>query len=232
MENHLKSSIRFRRHLWSAFALVLLVGAGAAVFAGVPPSFEDGETLTAQKLNSSFLALEQRITALESLLSPGAIVAFGGSVSEAADGGPPSAPPGWLLCDGSAVSRSTYAALFAAIGINFGLGDGINTFNLPDLRGRFLRGADRGAGRDPDIASRAPSSQGAPSGDVVGSTQEDELRTHRHQQQGSNRLDVANGGAIHVDDVDNNSFAPIYTQYVGGKETRPKNIAVNYLIKY
>ena len=45
-------------------------------------------------------------------------------------------PTGWLLCDGSAVSRTTYADLFAVIGTNFGIGDGSTTFNLPDLRGR------------------------------------------------------------------------------------------------
>jgi microcystin-dependent protein len=50
------------------------------------------------------------------------------------------APAGFLLCDGSAVSRATYAALFAAIGTIWGGGDGINTFNLPDTRGRVLVG--------------------------------------------------------------------------------------------
>ena len=49
-------------------------------------------------------------------------------------------PPGWLTCIGSAVSRTTYAALFAAIGTTYGAGDGTTTFNLPDLRGRFPRG--------------------------------------------------------------------------------------------
>jgi len=51
-------------------------------------------------------------------------------------------PSGWLLCDGTAVSRTTYAALFAAIGIGFGGGDGSTTFNLPDLRGRVIAGID------------------------------------------------------------------------------------------
>jgi microcystin-dependent protein len=51
------------------------------------------------------------------------------------------APIGWVLCDGSAVSRTTYAALFAAIGTTFGAGDGATTFNLPDLRERVPVGA-------------------------------------------------------------------------------------------
>lgn len=54
------------------------------------------------------------------------------------------APLGWLMCDGDAVSRTTYAALFAAIGINWGAGDGSTTFNLPDLQGRVCIGAGTG----------------------------------------------------------------------------------------
>ena len=68
----------------------------------------------------------------------GTIVAFGGSV----------APSGWLLCDGSAVSRTTFADLFTTIGTRWGIGDGTTTFNLPDLRGRFLHG-----GSGPDARS-------------------------------------------------------------------------------
>ena len=49
------------------------------------------------------------------------------------------APSGWLTCDGSAVSRSTHSNLFSAIGTTWGTGDGSTTFNVPDLRGAFLR---------------------------------------------------------------------------------------------
>ena len=55
--------------------------------------------------------------------------------------GAATAPTGWLLCDGSAVSRTTYADLFAVIGTRFGAGNGSTTFNLPDLRNRFVVGA-------------------------------------------------------------------------------------------
>ena len=55
-------------------------------------------------------------------------------------------PAGWLLCDGSAVSRTTYATLYAAIGDTWGAGDGSTTFNLPDLRGRAPIGAGAGSG--------------------------------------------------------------------------------------
>ncbi len=50
-------------------------------------------------------------------------------------------PSGWLLCDGSAIDRTVYAALFSIIGTTFGIGDGTTTFNIPDLRGKFVIGA-------------------------------------------------------------------------------------------
>jgi microcystin-dependent protein len=71
-------------------------------------------------------------TAQTTAAPPGAITAFGAS----------SAPTGWLTCDGSAVSRTTYATLFAVVGTTWGVGDGSTTFNVPDLRGQFLRGYD------------------------------------------------------------------------------------------
>ena len=58
------------------------------------------------------------------------------------------APAGWLKANGAAVSRTAYAALFAAIGTTYGAGDGSTTFNLPDLRGEFMRGWDDGRGID------------------------------------------------------------------------------------
>lgn len=53
-----------------------------------------------------------------------------------------SAPTGWLICDGSAVSRSTYSGLFAVLGTTYGVGDGSTTFNLPNLKGRVVVGRD------------------------------------------------------------------------------------------
>lgn len=66
------------------------------------------------------------------LLAPGIILPYAGSA----------APTGWLLCFGQAVSRTTYAGLFSAIGTTFGVGDGSTTFNVPDLRGRVAAGED------------------------------------------------------------------------------------------
>lgn len=80
--------------------------------------------------------LETTIGSIPPYLVPtGAIQAFAGSV----------APPGWLLCFGQAVSRSTYADLFSVIGTTYGTGDGATTFNVPDLRDRIPLGkADMG----------------------------------------------------------------------------------------
>lgn len=64
------------------------------------------------------------------LVPPGSITAYASG----------SAPDGWLICDGSAVSRTTYSTLFTLIDINYGSGDGINTFNLPNMKGRMLVG--------------------------------------------------------------------------------------------
>ena len=75
-------------------------------------------------------------------------------------------PPGWFRANGAAVSRTTYAALFAKIGTTYGAGDGVSTFNLPDPRGKFVRIWDDGRGIDV--------------GRVFGSNQADEMRSHNH----------------------------------------------------
>lgn len=69
-------------------------------------------------------------------LPPGSVILFGGSTI----------PAGWLECDGSAVSRTTYADLFSVIGTTWGSGNGSSTFNVPDLRGRAPIGAGQGSG--------------------------------------------------------------------------------------
>lgn len=98
----------------------------------------------------------------------GTVVAYAATVIPNQPG---DVPPGWLLCDGSAVSRETYKALFAAIGTKHGQGDGKTTFNLPDYRGRFLRGVSDGTGRDKYAGQRAAPANGGASGDTVGSIQ-------------------------------------------------------------
>ena len=89
---------------------------------------------------------------LAGMIPSGAVMYFAGQT----------APTGWLKANGAAVSRTTYAALFAAIGTTYGAGDGRSTFNLPDLRAEFLRGWDDGRGID--------------SGRAFGSAQSDAIR--------------------------------------------------------
>ncbi len=98
-----------------------------------------------------------------SRLLPGKVEAFAGDAS--------SVPVGWLLTDGSAVSRAVFADLFAVIGSTHGEGDGATTFNVPDYRGRFLRGVDGAAGRDPNSGGRSAMNAGGNSGNAVGSVQ-------------------------------------------------------------
>ena len=74
---------------------------------------------------------------LSALLPAGVISAYGGSA----------APSGWLICNGAAVSRTTYATLFAAVNTVYGAGDGSTTFNLPDITGRVIAGKEATATR-------------------------------------------------------------------------------------
>lgn len=96
--------------------------------------FVDGESPAHTAINNRLQQLETAITAHG--IPAGSMAAHAGS----------STPSGWLPCDGAAVSRSTYAALFAAIGTTFGAGNGTTTFNVPDLRGRTPIGTGQGLG--------------------------------------------------------------------------------------
>lgn len=106
-------------------------------------------------------ASELTPAARNSLVPVGTVIAYAGRA----------APAGWLLCDGRAVNRMTYSSLFDVIGGTHGTGDGTTTFNLPDYRGRFLRGVDSGAGRDPDRGGRVALAMGGNVGDNVGTLQ-------------------------------------------------------------
>lgn len=98
----------------------------------------------------------------------GAVVPFFGTV----------APAGWLLCNGASVATATYPELFAIMG--YACGGGGPNFNLPDTRGRFLRGVDGGAGNDPDAGTRLVSASGGNAGNAVGSLQTNQVQAHGH----------------------------------------------------
>jgi microcystin-dependent protein len=164
-------------------------------------------------------------TPLGAATPAGGIIAFGGSA----------APSGWLLCDGASYPASgAYAQLYAAIGCAFGCSGG--NFNVPDLRGRFLRGVDGTANRDPDKAARTAMTTGGNAGNTVGSVQGHAFQSHNHPPIcGGTFLHDWNscgGGAIAA----NGSQIGIKVQSTTGNrgdssETRPINASVNYIIK-
>ena len=147
-------------------------------------------------------------------------------------------PSGYLECNGAAVSRSTYASLFSAISTTWGVGDGSSTFNLPDLRGQFVRGWDNSAGVD--------------SGRSFASSQSDQNKQHTHS--------VTDPGHQHNTSVTNSDLFPatgaktisfggagsypattftmddattgISLANQGGTEVRVKNYALMYVIKF
>ncbi|WP_085359580.1 phage tail protein [Neisseria dumasiana] len=161
------------------------------------------------------------------------------------------APAGWLKANGAAVSRTTYAGLFAAIGTTYGAGDGRTTFNLPDLRGEFVRGWDDGRNID--------------RGRSLGSNQSDNIAEHRHATgwragsrgnefvllrsawSGQSNITadvVAKGGAqipghdehyVHVSGStyanSNDTYATSSTYYDKQGETYPRNVALLACIK-
>ncbi len=136
-------------------------------------------------------------------------------------------PTGWLEENGASLLRTgTYAALFAVIGTVYGTADGSH-FNLPDARGRFVRGWDHGAGVDPDRATRtADATAGATmtAGDHVGTLQADGFKAHVHSAR-TGTFGVGGGpGNASGGDGDSGS--------TGGNETRPINTNRMMIIKY
>ena len=149
------------------------------------------------------------------------------------------APTGWLLCDGAAVSRSTYADLFAACGTAYGSGDGSTTFNLPDLRGRLPLGRDNMGGTSANrVTATEADTLGGASGEesFTGTTDDhtltiDEIPAHTHslpanvgkdtdgkagtdglQQGGSSNTGSVGGGQAHSHGLtDFNLMSPYLT---------------------
>lgn len=140
-------------------------------------------------------------------------------------------PAGYLECDGTQVSRSTYATLFGVIGTTHGAGDGSTTFNLPDIRGEFVRGWDHGRGID--------------SGRAFASSQAEAIGPHYHlvaadvigssTPSSSNHLagETSLGGDTEYDLQGTSSTPNVFRTGTGsgGTETRPRNVAYLFAIK-
>ena len=174
----------------------------------------------------------------------GSIMPFAGDASEV--------PVGWLLCDGSAVSRSEYATLYEVIGVAWGYGNNSTTFNLPDMRGMFLRGVSGDSGKDADAATRLPIKDGGNGGNSVGSYQGDAIRNIKGSfyDAGESHNDATmaqiwtppfykignytdnrtpqqtDGSPANIVGFDVSLSVPT------GSDNRPQNVYVNYIIKY
>ncbi|MCO6175404.1 phage tail protein [Flavobacterium sp. NRK F10] len=162
----------------------------------------------------------------------GTIVAYAGTT----------APAGWFLCDGSEVSRTTYADLFAAVQIAYGVGDGINTFNLPNANGVFLRGSGT---QDIGGVTYTAATQGTTQGDAtkLPSTPFTTNTTGDHYHSWTGYVGWNNivagqgpyGGFSNSWGGSTTSTNGAHSHSVDGggdSETRPANIVVTYIIKY
>lgn len=174
------------------------------------------QSLTEQSAKDLALYLQNELTQISS---------FVGNISASTENSPtsaivsfasPSPPEGWLECNGAAISRSDYSDLFNSIGVTYGAGDGTTTFNLPELRGEFLRGWDNGRGVD--------------AGRVIASGQGQQLQSHDHFIQ-AQIAGASGGGGILLSSTSGITVAGRVLAS-GGAETRPRNVAVLYCIKY
>lgn len=154
----------------------------------------------------------------------GALTAFAGST----------APQGWLLCYGQAVSRTTYANLFAVIGTTYGTGDGSTTFNLPDLRGRTVAGLDNMGGTDAGRLDWA-NTLGTTGGAQKHTLSLAEIPSHNHNNitgvnnqdhwHGQTQATVASGGGMVVGVAANGSGSAANGITTGASGTHNHNIA-------
>lgn len=149
---------------------------------------------------------------------------------------PLSSLAGYLLCNGQAVSRTTYANLFAAIGTSFGQGDGSTTFNVPDYRGCFLRGLGGNSASDvytkqnsgvPNITGSAIPGGVGSQPIYIGNTSGSLYSTQRtnYMTRGENQGPGPTGLGF-----DASRSSNVYQN--GLTEVRPTNFAINYFIKY
>ena len=192
---------------------------------------DDGPEVTPRQrmLSTPFALVAQTAVTAVQHTPPGSVIAFAGSDTNV--------PAGWLLCDGGCRKHTDYPELFAAIGTAWGDGsddgDPLTDFNLPDLRGMFLRGvsgtrADSFA--DPDLALRTNVVRiGQNVGNAVGSVQEDAFASHTHTYQGGGNQVNPNNAPAAGSGYPSGSF-PVSS--AGGNETRPANAFVHYIIKY
>lgn len=181
----------------------------------------------------------------------GAVIAFAGAKANI--------PLGYLVCDGTLYNRADYPELSNILGTGWG---GTSTqFNVPDMRGLFLRGVDETAGRDNDKATRTVVNVGGNTGNTVGTLQLEETKVHNHiasdagEHTHKTSVNGINNGIVVMDgtnttgsldnsagEINNKAIqtliidpSGVHTHTIsgtGGTETRPENVSVYYIIKY
>lgn len=199
----------------------------ATVIESAGLTLDQGTSYPAHDTTQLYQAIQSIVTSLAATLLAelpvGTITAFAGPVANI--------PSGWLHCDGSELVAVEYPELFAALGNAWGGGG--STFNIPDLRGRFMRGTDLTAGNDPDAGARTASATGGNTGNAVGTVQADAYKSHQHTYSiplGDNNNDNTSPPAASNGSLQGVNYNGT-TALTGGSETRPKNVAVTYIIR-
>ena len=219
----------------------LVIGGSATFSSTVTIEGANLQAANAKVCASAFHGDGSNLTGIVAMPT-GAVVPFGGS----------SAPTGFLLCAGQAVSRSTYSALFSVISTTYGAGDGSSTFNLPDLRGRVVAGQDDMGGSSAD---RLTGQTGGVDGDTLAATGGAEthvlttaqLATHTHGATKSYASDPGSGNtrfSLVTEQTDRQNSFPGYQTTTGdtnniisttGSGSAHNNvqptIILNYIIK-
>ncbi|MEJ2528867.1 MAG: phage tail protein [Gammaproteobacteria bacterium] len=142
---------------------------------------------------------------------------------------------GWMLCDGRWLSKDEFPELFAVLGYLYGKttkSQGQNCFRLPDYRGLFLRGFDAGAGMDPEAGERGAPSGGTDKQNLVGSRQCDAFERHTHPYQVTNPAAVSQTGQAAGTSATSKETGDPNAAARSATETRGRNVAVNYIIRY
>ena len=158
----------------------------------------------------------------------GTIISWAGASTGTGTAAPPT---GYILCNGSTPGGTgAYAALYAAIGNKWG-GTDAASMKIPDLRGKFIRMVDHGAGVDPDAGARVANDTGGNTGDNVGSYQDDALQEHTHGYQRLDSHNFGQAGSVNPENESTNQTTGANSARVS-TETRAKNVYVEFYIKY
>lgn len=190
--------------------------------------------MQSDSLPSNNLNLERSLDAIARAIVTMGLNPPSGSVVEYA-GAVTTIPSGWLLCDGSAVSRTIYAGLYASLGVVYGAGDGSTTFNLPDMRGRVPVGVGTATG----AAGATAHTLGQKSGEETHQLSTAEIPSHQHQLDrtngayGASTASMGYGGNVALSPGASGDLS-VYTSATGGSgahNNMQPYIGMNFIVK-